>query len=307
MKFKHVFFLTYVAIILVGCGCVQAEKDIPPLQEQYLGQKPPGNNPEVFAPGVVSDDSWAEHCQVAISPKGNEIFWSAWTSEYPSAEGRNTEQIFFTRFQNGEWTKPALAEFVKDHLEGINGGPVFSTDGEKLFFYSVNRPGGLGDMDTWYVQKTDGEWSGLVNVEEPYNSVGIDWTPAFTGSGYAYSNFRHTLRYKYMNGSFSEPDTVLISGDYRPAFAISVSPDESYVLFSAPGEGGFGGLDLYICFKNETGEWGGPKNLGNKINTELSERFPVVSPDGKYMFFMRHTESQDFFWVSTQVFEELRE
>ena len=74
LKCKHVIFLTYVAIILLGCGCTQSEKEFPPLQDQYLGLKPPGDDPEVFAPGIVSDENWAEHCQVAISPNGDEIF-----------------------------------------------------------------------------------------------------------------------------------------------------------------------------------------------------------------------------------------
>lgn len=305
MKQRRVLLAAYIIAAVGGCGCSQIGNDGPGLQDQYFGLEPPGNNPEVFAPGIVSDGRWGEHSQVAISPKGDEIFWSAWSSEYPSEEGGNTEQIYYVRFQDGEWTKPALAEFVKDNLSRINGGPVFSLDGEKLFFYSVNRPGGLGDMDTWYVEKTDGEWKNPINVGEPYNTTGNDWSPTFPNPRCAYSNFNHTLRYHYTGGKFSKPDTVLIGEDYKPAFAIQVSSEESYVLFSAVKESGFGGLDLYISFKGKDGAWGEPKNLGKKINTEMHERFPVISPDGKYMFFMRHTESQDFFWVSTQFLDEM--
>lgn len=56
------------------------EKNFVPVEEQYFGLKPPGLTPEVFAPGIVSDSTWAEHCQIAISPKGDEIYWSAWTA-----------------------------------------------------------------------------------------------------------------------------------------------------------------------------------------------------------------------------------
>ena len=65
-------------------------------------------------------------------------------------------------------------------------------------------------------------------------------------------------------------------------------------------------MDLYISFNNANNQWEYPINMGNKINSPLVERFPVVSPDGKYMFFMRHTETQDFFWVSTEIFDKLR-
>lgn len=49
---------------------------------------------------------------------------------------------------------------------------------------------------------------------------------------------------------------------------VGLAPDESYVLFSAEGEDGFGGLDLYLCFKSDTGEWGELRNLGSNTNTE---------------------------------------
>jgi hypothetical protein len=29
-------------------------------------------------------------------------------------------------------------------------------------------------------------------------------------------------------------------------------------------------------------------------------------PDGKYLVFMRHTETQDFLWVSTVIFNEFK-
>lgn len=278
------------------------------LKGAYLGQQLPGIIPEVFAPGIVSDTSWAEHCQVAVSPKGDEIYWSAWTSKYPPSDpkyGKATEQIFYSKSENGTWTKPALAEFVKGFLTTFNGGPVFSLDGNKLFFYS-NRPGGLGDLDVWYVEKINDTWSKPVNIGKPYNSEGTDITPVFTGKGNAFKNFQKTIKYKYENGVFTNPDTIVINKDFSPKLSLYVSPDESYMIFAANKEDGFGSLDLYISFKNANNEWGYPINMGNKVNTTLAERFPVVSPDGKYMFFMRHTETQDFFWVSTEIFDELR-
>jgi Tol biopolymer transport system component len=279
------------------------------LKGEYTGQKPPGIIPEVFAPGIVSDTSWAEHGQVAISPKGDEIYWSVFSTKYGNT---NSQQIFFTKLENGTWTKPALAEFVEDNLNSENGCPVFSPDGNKLFFNS-NRPGGLGNMDTWYVERTGSKWGDPVNVGAPYNSPGTDWTPVFTNNGYAYrmgfyneDRNEKPLRFKYKDGGFSDPEPVTFHPDFFPWFSIFVSPDEDYVIFAAYKEIGYGWLDLYISFKTSDGKWGFPVNMGNKVNTELTERFPVVSPDGKYLFFMRQTETQDFFWVSTAFFDDLK-
>jgi len=285
----------YIYLLILGIisfSCNLPKQIFIESKDAYFGLTPPGIIPEVFAPGIVSDSTWAEHCQVAVSPNGKEIYWSAWSSKYLPADttyGHNTEQIYYSKFTDGIWTKPALAEFVKDHLTNINGGPVFSLDGNRLYFYSVDRPGGMGGMDTWYVERIDEKWSKPINVEEPYNSKGDDWSPIFTSLGNAYKNFGRTIKYKYENGMFSNPDTIVIHKGFRPIFPIYVSPDESYLIFSGINKEGFGSLDIYICFKTEDEKWGIPINMGNKINTSTRERFPVVSPDGKYFFFMRHT------------------
>lgn len=301
----------YVAVLICLCSVVYAQQveTFPELKGEYLGQKPPGNIPQVFAPGLVSCSKWAEHCQVAVSPKGDEIFWSAWTSEYPTKDfPKGSEQLFYSKLVDGLWTKPKLAEFTQQCLDGINGGPVFSTDGEKLYFYSTASQGSLGAMDTWYVQKIDGQWSQPINVGKPFNSDGMDWTPVFSGKGNAYTNYSKLVKYKIGKDGFYDPEEVIIHKDFIPRFPIYIAPDEQYVIFSADTEKGFGSLDLYISFKDQDGNWGVPINMGPGINTNKVERFPVVTPDGKYLFFMRHTEpDQDFFWVSTEIIEKLKE
>jgi hypothetical protein len=307
---KKILFILLLGVSSFIYG--QGTQEFPVFKGEYIGQKLPGITPEVFAPGIVSDTSWEGHCQIAVSPDGDEIYWSAWTMKYPAEDGEtNTEQLFYSKLVDGVWTKPALTEFVKDFLTSNNGCPVFSSDGNKLFF-SSNRPGGLGEKDTWYVERTNKGWSNPVNVGEPYNSIGNnDWTPVFTKKGNAFhmgwDENEKPLCFKYSNDIFSEPVHVIIHPDFHPWWSIYVSPDESYLIFAGYHYlQNFGNLDLYICFKIKDGQWGYPINMGNKINTERTERFPVVSPDGKYMFFVRHTETQDFFWVSTAIFDDLK-
>lgn len=303
---KKILFL-----LLLGHSSIiyaQEVHEFPVLKGEYLGQRPPSTDPEVFAPGIVSDTSLWNHCQVAISPKGDEIYWSAWMNKYPPSDpkyGKATEQILFSRLENGVWTKPQLAEFVKDFLTVSNGGPVFSPDGNKLYFYS-NRIGGFGDLDAWCVERIDSRWSTPINLGKPYNSIGTDLTPAFSAKGNAYKNFHETIKYKYENGVFSNPDTIVIYNGFNLRFPPYVSPDESYIIFAANKEGGFGSLDLYISFKNASNQWGYPINMGDKINTPGVERFPIVSPDGKYLFFIRGAETQYLYWLSTAVFDDFK-
>lgn len=308
----------YIHLLVLGVICVscsQSKQNFLESEDAYFGLTPPGLIPEVFAPGIVSDSTWAEHCQVAVSPDGKEIYWSAWSSKYPPADTsmKNSEQIYFSEFKDGAWTKPAVAEFIKDHLTCLNGGPSFSPDGNRLYFYSTGIEGGFGKKDVWYAERTESGWSKPINAGEPLNTADGDWTPSFNPNdhayymgNYAYNRNEKPLKFKYQDGKFSDPDTVIIHPDFRPVWAFFVSPDESYLIFSGFNKEGFGSLDIYICFKTEDNKWGTPINMGDQINTDKMERFPVVSPDGKYLFFMRHTETQDFFWVSTDVIDELK-
>jgi hypothetical protein len=261
----------------------------------YFGLTPPGDVPVQFAPGIITG---YVHGTLAISPKGEEIFWVI---------NPSTERIMYSKFENGTWTNPGVAVFVKDFLTNNNGNPAFSPDGKNLFFYS-DRPGGLGNYDSWYVEKTDSGWSKPVNAGTPYNTTDADLTPLFTNKGNAYHlgyNNKHEeiiSCYKYSNNKFTDPTPMDILPEYGPWWTIFISPEEDYLIFA----GGADNADLFIRFKNKEDQWGAPINMGKKINTSVDERFPVVSPDGKFLFFERELNSNNIFWVSTSIIDSLK-
>ena len=45
-----------------------------------------------------------------------------------------------------------------------------------------------------------------------------------------------------------------------------IAPDESYLIFLRRSDEGFGGVDLYISFKNKHEQWTESKNMGSNIN-----------------------------------------
>lgn len=301
---NKIFFLIVIGLICVSC--TQSEQNFLETKDAYFGLTPPELIPEIFAPGIVSDTRWREHCQLAISPKGDEIYWSKFANGV-------TEQIYFSKFIKGKWTIPEIVDFLKDDLSLLNGQPTFSPDGNKLFFYSRNRPGGIGYIDAWYVERTESGWSKPINAGEPYNSEKDDRPPILTNLGNAYNmgrnfvdNKEEFLKFNYSNGEFSDPKTVSIYTGFSSWWPFYISPDESYIIFPSSQKDGYGGLDLYISFKDKTDSWGKPINMGDKINSSLSERFPITSPDGRYLFFIRHTKTWDIFWVSTKIIENLK-
>ncbi|WP_439182781.1 tetratricopeptide repeat protein [Carboxylicivirga taeanensis] len=65
----------------------------------------------------------------------------------------------------------------------------------------------------------------------------------------------------------------------------SLSADGSTLFFTSDREGGFGGLDIYMCKKDVYGSWGKVRNLGPSINTEFDEETSMIHPDGYTLYF----------------------
>jgi|GEM_PF-1865652 len=56
-----------------------------------------------------------------------------------------------------------------------------------------------------------------------------------------------------------------------------MSPDEKRLFFVSNRMGGFGGKDIYVATKSNTGEWVNATNLGSSINTLYDDDIPYVS------------------------------
>lgn len=67
--------------------------------------------------------------------------------------------------------------------------------------------------------------------------------------------------------------------------APSITSDGNTLYFSSNRPGGFGGIDLYVCYKNEKGYWEEAVNMGPEINTTADEQTPFIHKDGKTLYF----------------------
>jgi hypothetical protein len=65
----------------------------------------------------------------------------------------------------------------------------------------------------------------------------------------------------------------------------STNTEANVLLFATFKTGGLGGSDIWISRKLPTGEWGTAENLGPEINTPYNEDFPIISDDGKTLYF----------------------
>jgi Tol biopolymer transport system component len=103
----------------------------------------------------------------------------------------------------------------------------------------------------------------------------------------------------------------------HPDFSLCLAPDGSYLVFASFRPGGHGETDLYVSFALAGGEWSAPMNLGPTINTRANERFPSITRDGEYLFFVSDRRIDgapsegpgnglgDVYWVKAEVVREL--
>lgn len=79
---------------------------------------------------------------------------------------------------------------------------------------------------------------------------------------------------------FNEPiNSELLDGE------ACYGADKNVLYFVSARKGGQGEDDIYMSRRLPNGEWGVPTNLGPNINTPYREAFPVVSEDGKTLYF----------------------
>ncbi|MCU4157101.1 PD40 domain-containing protein [Carboxylicivirga sp. A043] len=65
----------------------------------------------------------------------------------------------------------------------------------------------------------------------------------------------------------------------------SLSSDRSTLFFTSDRDGGYGGIDIYMCKKDARGHWGEARNLGPSVNTPFDEETSMIHPDGRTLYF----------------------
>ena len=86
-----------------------------------------------------------------------------------------------------------------------------------------------------------------------------------------------------------------------------IAPDESYIIFYWYSPTNREGVGLYISFRRENSSWAEGKNMGPLFNapTESCTQAASLSPDGKYLFFLRRYD-EAIYWVDAKVIEYLK-
>ena len=290
--------------VLLSITCLSRlnaqQDDFPVLKGSYLGQEPPGEILEVFAPGIISVDANFEHSAAVFSPDGNEVFWCTNIDCYTDKKIVGNLRLYYMRVIDGKWTPPRIAPFAKDmRVER----PTFSPDGNRLYFESFSNPSNMDDLDIFVVERDGETWSDPEPVSSVINSPAIERIHCFSGDGSFYFSRNPFTRSeeifvsKWVDGKFSEPQKL--GKDYNSDYyevVILLSPNEEYMLIGQM-DTQHSSLELNICYKQADGSW------SNRIKTPYHcGGFLALSPDGKYLFML----NEAICWVSTAFVEDLK-
>jgi len=298
MKNWHVNLLLSLFLICT-VSCSTPPESTEPLTGPYLGQPLPGDTLELFAPGIISDG--LHNRDIAITPDGKEIYTTV-------SLGKNSySKILVHKMVDGAWQEPAIASFCTDFgFHDIE--PVISADGDKIFFVS-NRPDPASgreeeNWDIWAADREGSAWGEPYNLGEPVSSGSDEYFPSVTRDGTIYfTRLDGATRENFIYRCRKEDDKYLEAERLdenvncgRGRFNAFISPDESYIIVPSVGmEDSLGGADYYIVFREEDDTWSDPLNMGKAINSPTGEEWSAsLSPDGKYLFFMKSLKNQEF-------------
>ncbi len=313
--------LMFLLIFSVSSNARSEENDYadwPVLKGRYFGQKPPGIKPEIFAPGIISrKGSYEGGASFSVDGKLL-LFKRAWKN---MKKGKTVweQQIWFTQQNNNIWTKPVRAPFdnVSTNWD-YNFAPI-----ENQFYFTSRRKGLLSGKiakysNIWMTEFKNEEWTSPVLLNDPVNVVN-DWSgyPSLTTNGSIYFHserkgkedvvniyFSHLEKGKYQKVTKMKSPMNSPYRDFDPCIA----PDESFMIFLSNRSNPAEDAELHISFHDSEGNWSKPVSIVSEFTKKAY--LPMVSSDGKYIFFVmpenEYGSTTDIYWVDVGIIEKFR-
>jgi hypothetical protein len=248
----------------------------------YLGQTPPGLEPQAFAPGIISVEGAMEFA-ASFSPDGRELYFTRRLDGQKNA-------LYESHLVTGVWSEPAPVTFSAAYPAFE---PHVTADNQTLYFgWFRPAPDGIistADAGIWAVDRTDVGWSEARYVGEGM-FVSSDQSGQIYVTTFAAGGRPSVSKVTQADGRFGS--FKILYGGVHPAIA----PDGNYLIYD-DGDG-----NLAVRFLQADGSWSAPKSLARQ-NIPASSSITSISPDGKYLFY---TFKSDLYWVSADVIANLK-
>ena len=218
------------------------------------------------------------------------------------AEEKATEKVVVTR----------MSEAINS-TEGSEYVPVISADGKTLLFCGRYREDSVGGEDIYISHWTEEGWGKAEPLYELCEKEKNEAPLALSADG--------TTMILFQDGMLCTA-TKTAEGWQKPvkmSDKINISPwqadavltsDGKAMLFAAKKQGDYEAIksvNIFVSELDENGEWGEPIDLGPTINTNFTDRSPVLHPDMKTLYFStdgRSTRGGLDVYMSTRLRED---
>ena len=234
--------------------------------------------------GVLSTPD--DELNSAFTPDGRTVYFS-------KNLGDRTGVILYSRWDGSKWGTPEVASFSGQYSDY---DPFVAPDGSRLYWIS-NRPvqGKKDDYDIWMVEKQGSGWGSPIHLDDPINTDAQEFYPSVTANGTLYFSSTRPggkgrggdiYRARPEGKGFAAPESLgdSVNADTHDADPY-IAPDESFLIFTSYGRpDAVGDGDLYVSYQ-QGGHWTAARHLEHGINSPAREYCPIVSPDGRWLYF----------------------
>jgi Tol biopolymer transport system component len=283
--------LLALALVALSARRAQPETRLDPIIVSDTASASDGA--QIVGDGVISTRDYEQNS--SFSSDGRTIYFSKRTI-WPTYASVLCE----SHLDGERWSVPTVLPFSgRDY----DSDPFLAADGKRLYFASRRPVDGRvhRDRDIWFADRTATGWSAAQRLPEPVNSSADEAYPVIVrdGSLYFTSSPRDstaqnvdTYRAQWLGDRFGTP--AELKGDSDRVYGrlqAFVSPDESYMIFvswhdddTKTEAGIYSPGDLYVS-ERVNGAWTRGRHLPAPINSAAAERAPMVSADGRTLYF----------------------
>jgi len=283
--------------VLNACNTIKMnikEGDFSSEESFYLGQTPPGLIPEIFAPAILRNAH-----SISISPDLDEVYFSAYKND------EETSSIYFSKLKGTKWTPVKRANFTNGR-KNEELYPFVSFIDKRIYFTALDSI--FSDEKIWYVNRLEDSWSDAIQLDSPINDDLVFYINQAKNGDLFYTSISKGKMYYSLNKNGEFPEVQKVELEFGHHGFIAPSQDYLLVYNRSKENEKRKDADIYVCFSEKGGIWTKPINLGDAVNSNVSESCPSITPDGKYLFFGRDEEdgTKNIYWVSTEIIEKLR-
>jgi outer membrane protein OmpA-like peptidoglycan-associated protein len=189
--------------------------------------------------------------------------------------------VFFSLKNTAQTSQNLYISQSSDQTRLINtpdeeSHPMVSPDGQHLYFVRNNHASNIGDSDksdVWISDlQADGSWGNPINLSFPINDDGENIIVGINlDASRLYIRNEKKIFFTQKNGRvWGTLQKFQLPIEEKDVNHFFVSIDEKKVFFTS--KNNTNQEDIFLCMKNESGEWSKPFALPKNINSDFDEK-----------------------------------